>query len=313
MTTDYVLTVILPKNHKEAAPDTSGLSLTTAMNQSVNLLTDEGFDVTSQTILAENSAADIVCRGPADVVNQLNLKEHLSEQDIFAFDAFFQPTQNRRKKLLIADMDSTMITIECIDELADYAGIKDQVAEITERAMQGELDFTAALTERVALLKGMKASVLEECYSERVKFSEGAKALVQTMAKSGAVTALVSGGFTFFTEKVSKELGFQLNRANRLGIEDGLLTGTVIPPISNSQTKIDTLNELLKQNGLNSADSIAVGDGANDIPMIEGAGIGVAYKAKEKARKAADFYVTHTCLKSLLYIQGYKETDIQHP
>jgi phosphoserine phosphatase len=218
-------------------------------------------------------------------------------------DVIVQPAATREKALLIADMDSTMITVECIDELADYAGIKPQIAEITERAMRGELDFEGALHGRVALLKGLPDSAIDRCRAERVRIMPGAKALVRTMKARGARTLLVSGGFTRFTGPVAAEIGFDTHVANVLEIEDGALRGTVTTPIVDAARKRAELEAAIA-GGIDRALTLAVGDGANDIPMIEGAGLGVAYHAKPKTREAAAAEIVHGDLSVLLYAQG---------
>lgn len=218
-------------------------------------------------------------------------------------DVIVQAAEGREKKLLIADMDSTMITVECIDELADYAGIKAQIAEITERAMQGELDFAGALHERVALLKGLPDEAIDQCRAERVKIMPGAKALVRTMKARGAKTLLVSGGFTRFTGPVAEEIGFDSAVANVLEIADGALLGTVTTPIVDAARKQAELEAAI-EGGIDRALTLAVGDGANDIPMIQAAGLGVAYHAKPKTREAAAAEIVHGDLSVLLYAQG---------
>lgn len=223
-------------------------------------------------------------------------------------DVIVQQAQGREKKLLIADMDSTMITVECIDELADYAGIKPQIAEITERAMRGELDFAGALHERVALLKGLEDAAIDRCRTERVKIMGGAKALVRTMKARGAKTLLVSGGFTRFTGPVAEEIGFDQAVANVLEIEDGALLGTVSLPIVDAARKRAEL-EAAVESGIDRALTLAVGDGANDIPMIQGAGLGVAYHAKPKTREAAAAEIVHGDLSVLLYAQGIPSAE----
>jgi phosphoserine phosphatase len=224
-------------------------------------------------------------------------------------DVIVQVEAERRRKLIVADMDSTMITVECIDELADYAGIKPQIAEVTERAMRGELDFEDALRSRVALLKGLPEAVIEQCLAERVKIMPGARALVRTVRANGGQAILVSGGFTRFAEPVGREIGFDRMIANRLGITDGLLNGTVEGAIVGAQTKRDTLVAAMKEFGWSAADALAVGDGANDIPMIETAGLGVAYHAKPKTSAAAGACVRHNDLTALLYAMGYARKD----
>ncbi|AEG48265.1 phosphoserine phosphatase SerB [Sphingobium chlorophenolicum L-1] len=223
-------------------------------------------------------------------------------------DVIVQLAQGREKKLLIADMDSTMITVECIDELADYAGIKPQIAEITERAMRGELDFAGALHERVALLKGLADSAIDQCREERVVIMGGARALVRTMKARGATTLLVSGGFTRFTGPVAEEIGFDAAVANVLEIADGALLGTVAVPIVDAARKRAELEAAI-EGGIDRALTLAVGDGANDIPMIQGAGLGVAYHAKPKTREAAAAEIVHGDLSVLLYAQGIASAE----
>jgi len=224
-------------------------------------------------------------------------------------DVVVQSAANRAKKLLVADMDSTMITIECIDELADYAGIKPQIAEVTERAMRGELDFEAALDARVALLKGLEEGAIDRCHAERVTLMPGARTLIQTMKAHGARTVLVSGGFTVFADKVAEAIGFDRAVSNRLGIAGGALDGTVARPIVGSATKRETLIAEQETLGLTRDETLAVGDGANDIPMIQEAGLGIAYHAKPKTAAAADARIEYGDLTALLYVQGYKRAD----
>lgn len=224
-------------------------------------------------------------------------------------DVVIQPAAHREKKLLVADMDSTMITVECIDELADYAGIKPQIAEVTERAMRGELDFAAALDARVALLKGLSESAIDQCLEERVRLMPGAVALVQTMRARGAHCILVSGGFTRFAEPVGARVGFNRVIANRLEIAEGALTGTVTKPIVDSNTKETTLLGAMAELGLSPEQTMAVGDGANDLAMIRKAGLGVAYHAKPIVAAAAGARVDHGDLTALLYAQGIARAD----
>jgi phosphoserine phosphatase len=207
-------------------------------------------------------------------------------------------------KLLIADMDSTMITVECIDELGDFAGKRDEVVAITERAMRGEIDFEGALVERVALMKGLPGSALPECFDERVVLSPGAKAMVQGCRDAGMHCALVSGGFTYFTARVAEMCGFHENRANSLVIEGGVLTGTVTQPVLGRQSKIDALNELCARLGITPDQAVCIGDGANDIGMLDAAGLGVAYHAKPITRDAADACINHGGLDVLLRFLG---------
>ena len=220
-------------------------------------------------------------------------------------DVVVQPASaRRRKQLLVADMDSTMIGQECIDELADFAGLKAEIAAITERAMQGELDFAEALEARVAALAGLEASAIDRCLAERIHLMPGARTLIQTMKGWGARTLLVSGGFTAFTGPVSAQIGFDRNHANLLHVADGKLAGTVGKPIVDSTTKRATLLAERDALGLAEGDTLAVGDGANDIPMLEAAGLGVAYHAKPKAAAAADAAVRVGDLTVLLWAQG---------
>ena len=224
-------------------------------------------------------------------------------------DVIIQPAAHRQKRLLVADMDSTMITVECIDELADYAGIKEQVAEVTERAMRGELDFAAALDARVALLEGLDERVIEQCLAERVTLMAGARALVRTMKARGGHAILVSGGFTRFAEPVAAEIGFDRAIANYLEIAHGKLTGTVRKPIVGSDTKEKTLLAALDELGIGAGESMAVGDGANDLAMIRRAGLGVAYRAKPIVAGAAAARIDHGDLTALLYAQGIPRAE----
>lgn len=224
-------------------------------------------------------------------------------------DVIVQREADRRRQLLIADMDSTMITIECIDELADYAGIKPQIAEITEQAMRGELDFEGALDARVALLKGLEASVIDRCHAERVVIMGGARELVRTMRANGADCYLVSGGFTLFADRVAADIGFTRALSNILEFSDGRLSGTVARPIIGAAAKRETLLAEAAAHGLSAGQCLAVGDGANDIPMIEAAGLGVAFHAKPKTAAAAAARIDHCDLTALLYAQGYSRSE----
>jgi phosphoserine phosphatase len=224
-------------------------------------------------------------------------------------DVIVQGEAGRRRHLLVADMDSTMISVECIDELADYAGLKAQVAAVTERAMRGEIAFEAALRERVALLAGMEESVIDRCREERVRLTPGARTLVQTMRLHGAYTILVSGGFTRFAEPVARKIGFDRVIANELLSEKGLLSGTVAVPIVGAGAKKAALLDAVAERGLESSDSLAVGDGANDIAMIDAAGLGIAYHAKPAVVAAADARIEHGDLTTLLYAQGYRRSE----
>jgi phosphoserine phosphatase len=220
-------------------------------------------------------------------------------------DLVVQPALGRKKRLLIADMDSTMIQQECIDELADEAGVGVHVAGITARAMNGELGFEAALRERIALLKGLPEDVIAQVLCDRITLMPGGKTLLATMKANGAHAALVSGGFTAFTSAVAATLGFDEHRANTLQIADGKLTGTVAEPILGKEAKLHALNEITARLGLTPSDALAVGDGANDLPMLLGAGTGVALHAKPRVQTKCDVRVNHGDLTALLYLQGY--------
>jgi phosphoserine phosphatase len=226
-------------------------------------------------------------------------------------DVIIQPVAHRRKKLLVADMDSTMIGQECIDELADFVGMKAHVAAITERAMRGEIAFEPALRERVALLKGLAADVVDEVIAKRITLTPGARALIQTMRAHGAHTALVSGGFTLFTAQIAEMIGFHSHQANTLVIEDGKFAGLVAEPILGKDAKRATLLRLRDQYGLDAAETLAIGDGANDLAMLVDAGLGVAFHAKPAVAAAAHARIDHCDLAALLYAQGYTSDEIK--
>ena len=227
-----------------------------------------------------------------------------------AVDIVAQPAADRRKRLLVADMDSTIIDVECIDEIAAFVGRRAEVAHITELAMQGELDFAAALTERARLLAGLEVGRLDEAYRERVRLTPGARTLVRTMRAAGAYTALVSGGFTFFTARVAAEVGFDHFEANELDIVDGRLSGRVKEPIRGRDAKRGALESLAIAHRLEPSQTLAVGDGANDIAMLQAAGLGVAFRAKPEVAAAAAARIDHADLTALLYLQGYREQDL---
>jgi len=224
-------------------------------------------------------------------------------------DVCVVPAAGRRKGLLIADMDSTIIQQECIDEMADMLGLKPRIAAITERAMRGDLPFEAALRERLALLAGLEVSALQRVFDERVTLMPGARTLVATMRASGAFTALVSGGFSFFTSRVAATAGFDVNRANELEIVDGRLTGGVVGPILGREAKLEALLQYRGARGLAEDATLAVGDGANDLAMMGAAGLGVAYRAKPVVAAGADAGITHGDLTALLFLQGYGRAD----
>jgi phosphoserine phosphatase len=217
----------------------------------------------------------------------------------------------RKRKLLVADMDSTIIQQECIDEIADVLGIKEKISAITERAMRGELQFEAALTERLALLAGVGEADLVRVWETRIALMPGARTLIATMKKSGAFTALVSGGFTFFTARVAEAVGFDVNHANVLGLEAGRMTGRVVGPILGKEAKLSTLEMYRTQRGLHAPETLAIGDGANDLAMIKAAGLGVAYRAKPVVAAEAAASITHGDLTAILYLQGYHREEFQ--
>jgi phosphoserine phosphatase len=224
-------------------------------------------------------------------------------------DMVVKGAEGRRKRLLIADMDSTMIRQECIDELADEAGVGAHVAAITARAMNGEIGFEGALRERVGLLKGLPEAVIDRVLRDRITLMPGGGTLVATMQANGAYAALVSGGFTAFTSAVAAMLGFDEHRANVLGVEAGALTGRVAEPILGKEAKLVALHEITARLGITSAEAIAVGDGANDLPMLQGAGTGVALHAKPRVQAECEVRVNHGDLTALLYLQGYARDE----
>lgn len=237
------------------------------------------------------------------------LPEFLVDLRRLPIDAAIVSIHNRRKRLLIADMDSTMIHQECIDELGSMAGVGDAIRSVTSRAMRGELDFQDALRERVRLLSGLEASVIDRVIRERITFMQGGRTLVATMRKHGAHAALVSGGFTQFTSHVGTELGFNECQANRLVIRNGRLTGEVEEPILGQEAKVDALKRVAAARGLDCADAIAVGDGANDVSMLAEAGMGVALHAKPHVQENSLIRINHGDLTSLLYLQGYRKSE----
>ncbi|HEX9948182.1 MAG TPA: phosphoserine phosphatase SerB [Allosphingosinicella sp.] len=224
-------------------------------------------------------------------------------------DVIVQGEASRRRRLLVADMDSTMIEVECIDELADYAGLKAQVAAVTERAMRGEIGFETALAERVALLAGLDEAAIDRCREERVRLTPGARALVRTMRREGAFTILVSGGFTRFADPVGAEIGFDRVVANRLETAGGRLSGRVVPPVLGAEGKRLALLDAIAERGLRADETLAVGDGANDVPMLKEAGLGIAYHAKPAAAAAAGAAIVHNDLTALLYAQGWARSE----
>jgi phosphoserine phosphatase len=254
------------------------------------------------TVLSPGEAADIPLSVPLD---QTALRAALEGK---AIDAIVTKARGRRKALLVADMDSTMILGESLDELAVFAGIGEKIAAITKRAMNGELDFKAALRERVAMLRGLGLDALEKTW-QQVRLTPGGRELVATMRAKGALTALVSGGFTFFTGKVAARLGFDLHRSNTLLDDGAALTGQVGEPILDRDSKLAALNELAAQRGVKLHATLAVGDGANDLDMLLAAGLGVAFHAKPIVAKEAKAKVDHADLRALLFAQGYPASE----
>ncbi len=261
--------------------------------------------------LADGVACDIALRDGTDVeAARANILAVIGSASI---DLVIQDAETRRKRLLIADMDSTMIGQECIDELAAEVGLKERVAAITARAMNGEIAFEPALRERVALLKGLPISVVDEVIAKRITLTPGGRELIATMKSKGHYTALVSGGFTVFTGPIARTLGFDENRANVLLEDNGVLTGYVAEPILGKQAKVDALNDISEKLGISPKDALAVGDGANDLGMLQLAGSGVALHAKPTVAAQAKIQINHGDLSALLYIQGYRKTDFVTP
>lgn len=261
------------------------------------------------TWLCEDVAAEIAFEGAVDAgILAGAVRAALEDAPI---DVVVQPLAGRRKRLLVADMDSTVIEQECIDEIADYAGKRAEIAAITGRAMRGELDFEAALIERVGMLKGMPAAVLDEVFIRRITLTPGAEILVRTMNKYGATTALVSGGFTFFTERVAAAAGFDLQEANVLDVESGVLSGAVDRPIRGRAAKEEALIRIAAEKAVSLGETMAVGDGANDLAMLKRAGIGVAFRAKPAVAAAAHARIDHGDLTALLFLQGFAQSQFQ--
>lgn len=294
---DHVLTLIAP-------------ALGPALNQAHLRAAADALKALHATVgsprwLKQAEAADIPF---ADIAPEQAEAAARAALDGTPIDLAAQPAAGRRKRLLVADMDSTIVTGETLDELADFAGLKDRIAAITARAMNGELDFAAALRERVAMLEGLSSEALERTY-ERIALTPGAATLVATMRAHGAVCALVSGGFRFFTARVRDRVGFHLDQANELIIEDGRLTGRVAEPILDKDAKLATLRRLAAEHALPMSAALTVGDGANDLPMLQAAGLGVAFRAKPSVAAAARVRVDHADLTALLWIQGYTDEE----
>jgi phosphoserine phosphatase len=263
---------------------------------------------TERTVLARGIAADLILSAPADPkAVEAKLRSALEGQPV---DIVVQPLNQRRKRLFLADMDSTMIGQECIDELADFVGLKAEVSEITERAMRGEIAFEPALRERVALLKDLPVSVVDEIMASRITLTPGGRVLVQTIRAHGGYTCLVSGGFTLFTGPVAAKIGFHEHRSNHLIVTSEKLAGKVEEPILGREAKLATLIELRDRFGLSPHETMAVGDGANDLAMLGEAGLGVAFRAKPTVAAAAHARIDYADLSALLYAQGYGQAEI---
>ena len=277
------------------------------IDQARTILSKAGCDSKAPFWLAENISCDIEF-DDTDTSRSLKfLQEEMKESEI---DIVVQSQENRRKRLLLADMDSTIVVGETLDELAYYAGLKDQVAAITERAMRGEIDFKSALRERVSMLRGLPTDALNKALGN-TKLTEGASTLVKTMRANGAYTVLVSGGFSFFTETIAKMAGFNEDRANKMIIQHGALTGEIAEPILDRDAKLETLKTISKEKKIPLIDTMAIGDGANDLPMIMKAGIGVAFNAKPIVEEKAPTAIRYGDLTALLYIQGYRRNEFR--
>lgn len=283
-----------------------GALSTSIVDRAVALLADAGALPGDPIILGTREAVDIPFDAPSPDDALSLARRGLEELPV---DVNAGPLNGRRKRLLIADMDSTIIIGESLDELADHAGIRDRISAITARAMRGELDFDSALKERVAMLKGLSASTIDTV-TGGLKVTPGAAALVATMKSAGSYCALVSGGFKPMTEAMRIRLGFDEDRSNILHVADGMLTGTVGEPILGREAKLSALNEMTARLGIGARDVLAVGDGANDLAMLQAAGMGVAFHAKPAVRDAARFRIDHADLRGLLYLQGFSGAEI---
>ena len=259
--------------------------------------------------LAPDVAVDVPFAPPAGSDNAVWTNRVRVASVDAPIDVVVQPTQGRRKRLLVADMDSTLIEQECIDELADAVGLKAEVSAITERSMRGEIDFERSLRARVALLKGLEVATASRVVTRRITMTKGARALVATMRGNGALTTIASGGFTLFTGFVAQALGFERHYANTLVVEAGRLTGALQEPILGRDTKREILRAMRAERGLDAGETLAVGDGANDLAMLAEAGLGVAFRAKPKVAAAADVRIDHGDLSALLYLQGYAASE----
>jgi len=292
--TDHILTLVGPAVADAVAAATRGLD-------------DAGCEAGDVDWLSDGLACDIAFEARDPAAANAAVRARLGSMPV---DLAVQPAEGRRKRLLVADMESTIITRELLDEIGRRAGLAQQISTITERAMRGEIDFAAALRERVALLKGVPVALLDEAVG-LIELSPGARTLVQTMRANGAYTILVSGGFDRFSALVREACGSDADRANHLVVVDGVIAGTVTEPILDRDGKRAVLEVLCRERGLATAAAAAVGDGANDIAMIAAAGLGVAYRGKPAVKAATRFHIDHTDLTTLLYFQGYRATEFR--
>ena len=287
-------------------PDRPVLAPTLVDDVRASIEESGGFPV-EQTVLSEGVAVDFRLHEDAELNDIAGAaRAQIGDRPV---DVVVQLTAFREKALLIADMDSTIIEQECIDELAEFVGKRSEISEITERAMRGEIDFEEALRARVAMLTGLRETQLAEAFDERISLTPGARTLVRTMHERGAFTALVSGGFTYFTQRVAEKAGFHTQQANRLEFEDGVLTGSVANPILGRAAKRSALKGFVAERAVDPLATLAVGDGANDLDMLGAAGLGVAFHAKPAVAEQADAVISHGDLTALLYLQGIPQAE----
>lgn len=295
---NFVLTLLVDP----AAPTLTGPQVELA----AAALAETGAAVGTADWLADGIACDLPFDSVEPDVAEASVRQYLADAPV---DIFAQGSAGRRKLLLVADMDSTIIGQECINELADFAGRREEVAQITDRALRGELEFADALRARAKMLRGLDLKEMERAHNERVRLNAGARTLVQTMRNGGAHAALVSGGFSFFTSRVRDAAGFDSDQANELELRSGVVTGEVVPPILDRSAKLAALTRLTAEHHLDLSQTLAVGDGDNDIAMIQAAGLGAAYHAQPLVAAAAHARIDHGDLTALLYFQGYRRAE----